>query len=81
MPSSPEPGRPALVPCQELGRRPQRRIRVEDPVREALEQVRLVGLDPEVVQLDLGLRPGEGRGALEGGRLAVLVGQVEDLLA
>ena len=41
----------------------------------------LVGLDPEVVELDLGLRPGEGRGPFERGRLAVLVGEVEDLLA
>ena len=41
----------------------------------------LVRLDPEVMELDLGLRPGEGRGPLEGGRLAVLVGQVEDLVA
>ena len=43
--------------------------------------MRLVGLDAEVVELDLGLRPGQGRGPLERGRLAVLVGQVEDLLA
>ena len=51
-----------------------------DPVGEPLEEVRLVGLDAEVMELDLawvqaGSRPLEGR------RLAVLVGEVEDLLA
>ena len=40
-----------------------------------------VGLDPQVMELDLGLRPGEGGRPLEGGRVAVLVGQVQDLLA
>ena len=79
MPCGHRPGAPRSFRASRLGRRPQRRIRVEDPVGEALEEVRLVGLDPEVVELDLGLRPGEGRGALEGGRLAVLVGEVEDL--
>ena len=77
----PEAGRSPLVAGQQAGRRPQRRVRVEDPVGQALEEVGLVGLDPEVVELDLGLRPGEGRRPLEGGRLAVLVGQVQDLLA
>ena len=40
-----------------------------------------VGLDPQVMELDLGLRPGQGRRPLEGGRVTVLVGQVQDLLA
>ena len=35
--------------------------------REALEEVGLVRLDAEVVELDLGLRPGERRRALEQG--------------
>ena len=77
----PQAGRPALVAGQQARRRPQRRVRVEDPVGQALEEVGLVGLDPQVVELDLGLRPGQGRRPLEGGRLAVLVGQVQDLLA
>ena len=64
---------------EQVRRRPQRRIRVEDPVGEALEEVRLVGVDAEVMELHLGLGPGERRGALERGRLAVLVGEVEDL--
>ena len=41
----------------------------------------LVGLDPEVMELDLCLRPGKRRRPFERGRLAVLVGQVQDLLA
>jgi len=34
----------------------------------------------EVVELDLGLRPGEGRRSLEGRRFPVLVGQVQDVI-
>ncbi len=77
----PQAGRSAFVAGQQAGRRPQRRVRVEDPVGQALEEVGLVGLDPQVMELDLGLRPGQGRRPFEGGRLAVLVGQVQDLLA
>ena len=77
----PEAGCSALVAGQQARRRPQRRVRVEDPVGQALEEVGLVGLDAQVMELDLGLRPGQGRRAFEGGRLAVLVGQVQDLLA
>ena len=76
----PQSGRPALVPGQQGGRRPKRRIRVEDPVGEALEEMGLVGLDAQVVELDLGLRPGQGRRPLEGCRFAILVGQVQDSL-
>ena len=72
---------PLIVAGQQARRRPQRRVRVEDPVGQALEQVGLVGLDPQVMELDLGLRPGQGRRPFEGGRLTVLVGQVQDLLA
>ena len=68
---------PAVVAFQQGGRRPQRRVRVEDPVRQSLEQVRLVGVDAEVLQLDLCLRPRQDRGALVDGGLAVLVGEVQ----
>ena len=79
MPYGHSPGAPRSVAGEHVRRRPQRRIRVQDPVGEALEEVRLVGVDAEVVELDLGLGPGEDRGPLERGRLAVLVGEVEDL--
>ena len=81
MPWAHRPGAPRSLRASRPARRPQRRVRVEDPVGQALEEVRLVGVDPEVMELDLGLRPGQGRGPLEGGRLAVLVGEVEHLLA
>jgi len=45
------------------------------------KRVGLVGFDPQVMELDLGLRPGQGRRPFEGGRLTVLIGQVQDLLA
>ena len=39
--------------------------------------MRVVGLDAQVMKLDLCLRPGKGRGSLEGGWFPVLVGQVQ----
>ena len=77
----PQAGCPPLVTGQQARRRPQRRVRVEDPIGEALEQRGLVGLDPQVMELHLGLRPGQGRRTFEGGRFTVLVGQVQDVLA
>ena len=81
MPWAHRPGAPRSLRASRPGGRPQRRVRVEDPVGQALEEVGLVGLDAQVMELDLGLRPGQGRRPFEGGRLAVLVGQVQDLLA
>ena len=46
-----------------------------------LEQVGFVRLDAEVMELDLGLGPGEDGRSLERRRLAIPVGQIEDLLA
>ena len=40
----------------------------------------LVGLDTEVMKLNLCLRPGQDRGSLEDGRLAVLVDEVQHLV-
>ena len=58
--------------------RAQRGIGIEDARRQPLEEVRLVGRDPEVAQLDLRLRPREARHALERRRVAVLGGERED---
>ncbi len=78
MPMPPQGRGPPAVPRQGLERRPQRRVGIEDARRQLLEEVRLVGRDPEVAQLDLRLRPGEARRALEHRRVAVLVGERED---
>ena len=64
----------AIVPGELAGRWPERGIRVQDPVGEPLEQMGLVGLDPEMVELDLGLRPRERRRTFIGADLAILVG-------
>ena len=77
----PQAGCSLFIAGQQSGRRSQRRVRVEDPVGQTLKEVGLVGLDPEMMELDLGLRPGQGRRPFEGGRLTVLVGQVQNLLA
>ena len=77
----PQAGRTQLVAGQQTLRRPQRSVRVEDPVGQPLEEVSFVGLDAQVMQLDLSLRPRQDRRAFERGRLAVFVGQVEDLLS
>ena len=76
----PEPGRSPLVAGEHVGRRSQRRVGVEDPVGETLEELRFGGVDTEVVELDLGVRPGEDPGTLEGARSPVLVGEVEHVL-
>ena len=81
MPWAHRPGAPRSLLASSVCRRPQRRVRVEDPVGQALEEVGLVGFDAEVMELDLGLRPRQDRRPLERGRLAVLVGEVEDLVA
>ena len=64
----PEAGGAPLVPREPSRRRPQGPVREEDPVGEALEEMRLVGLDAEVVELDLGLGPRQGGRPLEGRR-------------
>ena len=79
-PVGPEPGCAALVPGKQGRGRPKRRVRVQDPVGEALEEVGFVGLHAQVVELDLGLRPGERRLRVRTGSLAVLVRQVQDVL-
>ena len=50
-------------------------------VGETLEEVRFVGPDAEMMELHLRLGPRQGDRALEGGRVMVLVDQVESLVA
>ena len=49
----------AVAEC--LGRGTQRRIGVQHRIGQSLEQLRFVGPDTEVMQLDLRLRPGSDR--------------------
>ena len=63
------------------GRRPQRRIGIEDRRRQALEIRGLLGVDVEMTQLHLGLRPRQGLRAVERVALMMLVDQVEQLVA
>ena len=73
----PQRGRPAGLTAQHGRRRPQRPVGEEHAPGQALEEMRLIGADAEVMQLNLGLRPGQRGRAREGGRIAVLVGQVQ----
>ena len=66
-----------LVPFEHGRGGPQRWIREEHVVREALVEMRLVRSHAEVMQLDLGLGPRERRCALERRRILVLVGEIE----
>jgi hypothetical protein len=56
---------------------PERPVGVEEPAREALEEVGLVGPDAEVVLLNLSLRPRQGRRPVEGPGIVILLGQFE----
>ena len=67
----------ARVAREHVRRRPQRPVRVEDAAGQALEEMRLVGRDAEVVQLHLRLRPGQRGRAVERRRIAVLLREVE----
>ena len=80
-PVRPQRGRAALASAEHLGSRAQRRVGVEDAIREALEELRFVRPDTEMTELHLRLGPRQRDGALEGGRVMVLVDQVERLVA
>ena len=69
------------VSLERFGGRAQRGIGVEDASWRASETGWLRRADAEMAKLNLGLRPGEGKSALEGGDVAMLVGQFERLLA
>ena len=66
------------LPHQHVGRCTQRASGVQDRPTKGLEQVRFVGSDAKVAQLDLSLGPGQCGGALEGRDIVILVGEVED---
>ena len=80
-PVRPQRRRSALASAEHFGGGAQRRVGVEDAVGETLEELRFVGPDAEMMELHLRLGPRQGDRALEGGRVMVLVDQVERLVA
>jgi len=65
------------VERQDVRRRAQRRIGVNDARRETLKQVRLLGVDLEVTHLDLGFGPGETQLTFEDVWVVILVGECD----
>ena len=61
--------------------RAQCRIGAQDGVSEPLKKLRFVGADAEMPQFDLRLRPGKSPRALKRACIAILVGEVQDILA
>ena len=74
-------GCPPLPLSNGLRRWTQRRRGVDDVPGQTLVLSCLAPVDAEVVQLHLGLGPGERGGALERADVVVLVDQIEDVLA
>ncbi len=66
---------PGGLPAQCVRRGPQGGVGVDHSAGQVLEEMRLLRLDPEVVALDLRLRPGQRDGAVEGRRIPILVGE------
>src|SRR2546425_4290383 len=56
-------------------------VRVENAAGEALEEVGLIGSDAEMAELNLGPGPRQRGRPLEGRWVAILVGEVDHLLA
>ena len=81
MPCAQSAGGARRVALEHARRRAQRRVGVQDPVGQALEQVGLVRPDAEVVELDLRPGPGQRRRALEHRGIAILLGEREGLVA
>src|SRR4029450_1498966 len=69
----PERADAPFASLEDLARRAEGRIGVDAAVGEALEEERLIRCDPEMVELDLRLRPGERHDPVEGPGVAVLV--------
>src|SRR5512141_2689419 len=79
-PEFPEIGNVEDAQFQELVARAHGGVRIEEAVGQMLEEVGLAPLDPQVVELNLGMGPDMGGGSLEGCRVVVLVGQEKDRL-
>src|SRR5271170_8042825 len=77
----PERGNIQRTAGQHIGGGTERRIHVEDGVREALEQKRLFRSDAQVMQLHLRLRPRQRVSTLEGSDVAIFVGEIQHLFA
>ena len=76
------PGGPQLrlsanAALQQVGRGPQGRVRIDHAISETLKKMRFVGVNAQVMQLHLCLRPRQRHCALERGRVVMLVGQVD----
>ncbi len=69
------------IPLEDFRGRPQRRVGIEHPIGETLEQMRLVGRNAEMSELHLGLRPRARDCALVSGCVEMLVDQVEHFAA
>ncbi len=80
MPCAHKRPRSAPVALQNLPRRTQERIDVEEAGGQALEQVRFIAADAEMVQLHLGTGPGLGPGPLEDGLVTVAIGHGQELV-
>jgi hypothetical protein len=65
---------------ERLGRRTKRGIGKDDPCSEPLKQMRFLRPDAEVVELSLRLCPGHRGKPVEGGRLAMPIGEGRGLL-
>ena len=72
---------PLTVGSDDRRRRPQRRAGVEDECRQSLEEVRLLGRQFQVAELDLRVRPRQLERPRHAVRVVVLIGQRERLFA
>ena len=76
----PKRRRPEIVAFQDFRRRPKCRVRVENAIRNTLEEVRFVRRYSDMMKLNLSLGPGQGGRAFERRNIVVLIGQADNLL-